>query len=47
MALIHPTRRTRVPLTKHRIHPALCLATGFAFIVGSALLVHVLFNLIV
>ena len=46
MALIHPASRASVPLTKRKFHPAVCLATGFGFIVGAALSVHVVFNLI-
>ncbi len=46
MALVHPTSRTHVPLTKRKFHPAVCLATGFGFIIGAALTVHVVFNLI-
>ncbi len=47
MALIHPASRASIPLSKRKFHPAVCLATGFGFIVGAALLVHVVFNLLV
>lgn len=47
MALTHPPSRTSVPLSKRKFHPALCLLTGFAFIVGLAVLVHLLFNLFI
>lgn len=46
MALIHPASRASIPLTKRKIHPAVCLVSGFGFIVGAALAVHVVFNLI-
>lgn len=47
MALIHPAHHASVPLSKRKIHPAVCLAAGFGFIMGSALLVHLVFNLLV
>lgn len=47
MALTHPTSRPSVPLSKRKFHPALCLAAGFGFIIGTALLVHLVFNLVI
>jgi len=47
MALTHPTPRNSLPLSKRKLHPAVCLLTGFGFIIASALLVHLLFKLLV
>lgn len=47
MALTHPTLRNSVPLTKRKFHPAVCLLSGFAFIIASGVLVHLLFKLFV
>jgi hypothetical protein len=47
MALIHPTVRNSEPLTKRKFHPAVCLLSGFAFIIASGVLVHLLFRLFV
>ncbi|MBB5744581.1 hypothetical protein [Brevundimonas variabilis] len=47
MALIHPAARPSMPLSKRKFHPALCLLTGFVFILGLGLLVHLVFNLVV
>jgi len=47
MALIHPSDHHssagRQETTKH---PMICLAGGFAFIVGAALLVHTVFGVL-
>lgn len=47
MALTHPTLRDSRPLSKRKLHPAVCLLSGFAFIIASAVLVHLLFRLFV
>ncbi|MBU1348145.1 MAG: hypothetical protein KKA16_14485 [Alphaproteobacteria bacterium] len=32
------------PLSERKIHPSICLVSGFGFIIVSALAVHVVFN---
>ncbi|MES2860781.1 MAG: hypothetical protein V4701_04880 [Pseudomonadota bacterium] len=32
---------------QRKLHPSICLLTGFGFIVGSALAVHVVFNALI
>lgn len=48
MALLDAGHRSaRAPsqrFTERKIHPSICLATGFGFIMASALAVHVIFN---
>jgi hypothetical protein len=34
-----PTLRNSEPLSKRKLHPAMCLLTGFAFIIASIVLV--------
>jgi len=41
VALIHPTDNVGKETTKH---PRVCLAAGFAVIIGAALLVHLVFS---
>lgn len=48
MALIHPSDH-RSPAGQQETttkHPMICLAGGFAFIVGAALLVHMVFGVL-
>lgn len=47
MALTHPTPRNSLPLSKRKFHPAVCLLTGFGFIIATAVLVHLMFRLFV
>lgn len=47
MALTHPTLRNSEPLSKRKLHPAVCLLSGFAFTIASCVLVHLLFRLFV
>ncbi|WP_396594252.1 hypothetical protein [Brevundimonas sp. R86498] len=53
MALLHPEDRFSTVRTRNRttakggIHPAICLLSGFGFIVASALAVHVIFNALI
>ncbi len=47
MALIHLSDRVSTHKAERKLHPALCLAGGFGFIVGGALLVHVVFNALI
>lgn len=44
MALLQSADRVSTPPAERKLHPAICLAGGFGFIIGASLVVHVLFN---
>jgi len=44
----HPHRpATQSPAHEPTRHPMICLAGGFGFIIGAALIVHVVFNALI
>ena len=48
MALLHPSdHSSSVPGKETTRHPRICLLSGFAFIIGTALLVHLVFNALI
>ncbi|WP_421729511.1 hypothetical protein [Brevundimonas sp.] len=44
MALIHPTDSAAAGHKETTNHPRICLAAGFAVIIGAALIVHLVFS---
>lgn len=51
MALLDPSNDTFTPSSPSKqeptTHPRLCLLGGFAFIIATALAVHVVFNVLI